>query len=167
MRSRLIAPLIVGIATLTVPAAATTAHTELITTTPLDGATLPAAPDEVVLEFSDELNAEGSGLVVADEEGTVLAEGSLDLAVADRNVLRAELGAVSGRITVTWTSHAVDGHRAEGSLTFIVGKPATPPDTAMEAPRAASPLMLTGGLMLGALVVVGTVRTVRGARRSR
>ncbi len=164
MRTRPIAPLLAVMATLTAPASATLAHAELVLTTPADGALLAAAPDDVRLEFSDELRPDGSGFVISDANGADLAEGSLDLDVADRNVLRAPFpsGAL-GEVTVTWTSHAVDGHRAQGSMTFTIVEPATPPDTSMSPPRPMNALLVFAGtLLLGAAVSLA----VRAARPS-
>ena len=163
MRSRPIAPLLAVVATLTAPAA-TTAHTELIGTVPSDGASLATAPDDVSLEFSGELLPDGSSFVITDADGTALAEGSLDLDVADRNVLRAPFPAGPvGEFTVTWTSHAVDGHRAEGSMTFTIVGPPMPPDTSIAPPRPVTALLVfAGALLLGAAISLA----VRAARPS-
>lgn len=163
MRVRPIATLLAIMATLTAPAA-TIAHTELVLTVPTDGASLATAPDAVRLEFSGELLPDGSGFVVTDGVGAALAEGALDLDVADRNVLRAPFPANAvGEFTVTWTSHAVDGHREEGSMTFTIAEPAEPPDTRMAPPRPVNALLVFAGtLLLGSALSLA----IRAARSS-
>lgn len=110
------------------------AHVELASSTPADGATLTEAPGEVRLVFSGELNPDGSTLTVTDADGTVVGEGELDLAIADRNEVAGSVAInEGGTYTVTWSAASLDGHVEEGVLTFSVELAdggVQPPDTA-------------------------------------
>lgn len=125
------------------------AHTDLVSSDPPDGTVLGRVPETVVLSFSGELVADGSGFEVTGPGGTVVATGALDLDVAERNVLRATLASdATGVYAIAWRSAAVDGHEAEGELSFTVESGTKPtPDTAVPPP-AAQPLIVAAGLLL-------------------
>jgi methionine-rich copper-binding protein CopC len=131
------------------------AHTELVSSDPADRTVHGAVPDTIVLTFSGELLPDGSGFEVTGPDGTVVGTGTLDLEVADRNVLSGTLVAdAAGAYVIAWRSAAVDGHEAEGELTFSVESSTKPPDTALPPP-AVEPSILAGGvlLVLGAALV--------------
>jgi methionine-rich copper-binding protein CopC len=125
------------------------AHAELAATIPEAGAELEAPPDEVVLVFEGELDAEASTFTVTDGDGTEVGRGEVDLQVAERNELRGPVTIdAPGEYTVAWSIVAADGHPDEGAFTFTVA-PAdeaggSTPDTALASPRGVSPLVLVG-----------------------
>jgi methionine-rich copper-binding protein CopC len=144
---------------------AAVAHTELVSSDPADGAVLGQAPDAIVLTFSGELVGDGSGFEVTAPDGAVVGTGTLDLDVADRNVLSATLASDAiGAYLIAWRSLAVDGHQADGELTFSVQSGTkTTPDTALPSP-ASEPAILVGGLLLVlAAALVARRRLVRVA----
>jgi methionine-rich copper-binding protein CopC len=99
--------------------AVASAHAELVSSDPVAGSNLDAAPTEVTLTFDDELEPDGSGFTVTDHHGDEVGSGELDLDVADRNVLS---GAVTitepGVYTVAWTVLGADGHEISGTFSF-------------------------------------------------
>lgn len=145
--------------------AVTVAHAELVSSDPEVGANLDAAPSEVTLTFDDELEPDGSGFTVTDHHGDEVGGGTLDLDVADRNVLA---GAVSisepGVYTVEWTVLGIDGHEITGSFSFGYatdeeipdgedGHGHESPDTALHEP-ARAPLAAIGlGLLTAAALL--------------
>lgn len=137
------------------------AHTELESSDPADGTALGRVPEAVVLMFSSELSADGSRFEVTGPDGTTAGTGSLDLEVADRNVLAGTLASDAiGVYVVAWRSVAVDGHEAEGELTFSVEAATVPtPDTALPPP-AAEPSIIAGSLLL----VLGATLVTRRRR---
>lgn len=161
----------VALASLPVAAAA---HSDLVSTTPEAGANLDEAATEVVMTFESELQADGSGFVVTDDDGAEVGTGSLDLQVAERNELR---GAVEidepGVYTVTWTSVAADGFETGGEFAFgYRAEPPAPeehddhgeaPDTAMPVPQQGpDPLVIVGaGLVLVAVLIVARRAVLR------
>ena len=153
-RLRRFTPLVLAIALLALPAVAS-AHAELVSSDPADGAVLDAPPSEVVLTFEGEVTDE-SGFTVSDADGAEVGTGELDLDVAERNVLR---GAVTitepGTYTVDWTGVAEDGHPETGSYTFTYEPvdDGESPDTALPLASAPGPLPVVGGLLLLGLLV--------------
>jgi copper resistance protein C len=128
--------------------AAVLAHSELTASDPADGAVLTAAPTEVVLTFSGEIG-EDAAFTVTDADGASVGEGSVDLDVADRNVLRGDVTIREpGEYTVTYSVTAEDGHPAEGEVTFSFDPEdeTSTPDTAVLAPG--TPASAIAGLVL-------------------
>ena len=135
------------------------AHTELIESSPADGAQLDEPPTEVVLTFEGEVS-EDSSFTVTDADGNEVGSGELDLNVADRNVLRGEMTITEdGTYTVAYSIVGEDGDPIEGEVTFSVGEVgsgATAPDTAVAPPSSGVNLSLLGfGLLLLAGLVLG------------
>jgi hypothetical protein len=99
------------------------AHAELSHATPLPGGTVPTAPSEVTLNFSEPLEPAFSSVVVHDASGGRVdkADGHVDN--ADRTVMRASLQPLAaGTYTVEWRAVTVDTHRTQGTFTFHVGE---------------------------------------------
>lgn len=153
--------LVAGITSLLAPARVS-AHAELTAAEPAAESVLGSAPDEIVLTFGAELDPDGSRFVVTYESGAEVGSGSVDLDVADRDVMRGsvEVGA-DGTYSVSWTAASIDGHAASGSYTFRVGAEEAP-NTAMAA-RPDDRLVLIG---IG-LVALGCLAALRRAVRPR
>ncbi|HET7583027.1 MAG TPA: copper resistance CopC family protein [Candidatus Limnocylindria bacterium] len=127
-------------------AAPAAAHAELVDASPPDGARLATVPDEVVLHFSDELDPADSSFTLTGPDGAAAGTGSVDLEVADRNVLRGRVSDVgTGTYRVDWVSVAADGHEERGTLSFTVGQEPLA-NTALRAPS--NPLTPAGWLLL-------------------
>lgn len=164
-RMRRHAPLLLAGSLVLLPTTAL-GHTELARSDPPDGSTLSDAPGEVVLTFEAEVD-EAASFTVLDPDGRQVGSGSLDLEVADRNVLRGDVEvARGGTYTVAWSVTGDDGHDVEGEVTFTyepeAEEQATAPDTAV--PTAGSPLALLGALLvtLAVLIPVRRALAVRG-----
>jgi copper resistance protein C len=150
------------------------AHTRLVSSVPAAGQ--PAvAPDEVVLVFSDPVQAGLSALSVRGPDGEEQVDGSPTAGADEVSVsqaLRAPLP--PGTWTVAYRVLAADGHPVTGSFEVTTVAPAgTAPPSAAPAPTGASPLPTptataaalspaaderdTGGLPLLPLVIGGLV----------
>lgn len=136
-------------------------HAEFVSSAPADGEVVTEPPTDVVITFEGELQPEGSGFRVAGPGGEV-STGSVDLEVAERNVLR---GAVSisqpGIYTVKWMVVAEDGDQQIGDFSFTVGDRAVPETNlavSFEPMRLA--LTLAGAAVLIAAVMIATRRRV-------
>jgi methionine-rich copper-binding protein CopC len=127
------------------------AHAELVSTSPTEGATLDVAPSRIVIVFDAELDPDGSDLIVTDGAGVTVGTGGVDLEVAERNSLRADV-TLDGNDTyeVTWTAASVDSHAESGSYEFSVATGAAAPDTALPV---GTPFVF-GGLVMLALAAV-------------
>ena len=113
------AMLVLALAALAGPAAA---HAILQQVTPSDGATLDAAPQQVTLQFNEEVTTPASGIRVYDSDGERVDTGTAgagdepgQLAVP----LRADLG--EGTYVVSWRAVSADGHPLRGAWLFTVG----------------------------------------------
>ena len=105
------------------PAPSALAHTDLILSTPDDGAQVAAVPDEVELTFSEDLLPETVVVSVEDSAGLVVRV--LELEVDGSDVIVAWPPGLSGTdYTVNYRVVSQDGHPVSGSLAFTVDGPA-------------------------------------------
>jgi copper resistance protein C len=100
-------------------APAAQAHAFLDHASPLVGSTVAAAPHEVVLTFTQNLEAAFSSVEVMDGSGARVDQGN---AAISGNTMQIGLKALSpGTYRVRWHALSVDTHTTEGSFTFHVG----------------------------------------------
>ena len=98
------------------------AHAHLDHASPAVGSTVAQAPKEVVLWFTNQLEAAFSSIDVRDGKGAVVTSGKAALG-GDRTQLRVPLKALSaGTYKVIWRVLSVDTHRTQGDFTFRVGR---------------------------------------------
>ncbi|UWF77454.1 MULTISPECIES: copper resistance CopC family protein [Microbacterium] len=185
--------LLAGLAVATVAVLAVagpaSAHDELVSSDPADGQQLTAAPEQLVLTYSNSLLAlegenSGTAVVVTDEAGREWADGA-PVVQAETVTVPLRQGMADGAYRVAWQVVSSDGHPISGEFGFTVAS-ATPetaapaettepaetaaPDESAEpeeAPAAdAVPAALLWGL--GALVLVAAaVTAVLRLRRRR
>jgi methionine-rich copper-binding protein CopC len=106
---------------LLIPLASTAAqaHAFLDHASPLVGSTVPAAPHEVVLTFTQNLEPAFSTAQVTDSSG---ARVDLGKAQVSGNTMTVGLKALGlGNYKVHWHALSVDTHTTEGAFTFHVG----------------------------------------------
>ena len=97
------------------------AHAFLDHASPLVGSTVPAAPHEVALSFTQNLEPAFSSVEVMDGSGARVDQGK---AAISGNTMHIGLKALSpGTYRVRWHALSVDTHTTEGSFTFHVGGP--------------------------------------------
>ena len=95
------------------------AHAFLDHASPLVGSTVPAAPHEVVLTFTQNLEPAFSDRQVTDPSGARVDQGK---AQVSGNTMRIGLKAIGpGTYKVHWHALSVDTHSTEGTFTFHVG----------------------------------------------
>jgi copper resistance protein C len=95
------------------------AHAFLDHASPLVGSTVPAAPHEVVLTFTQNLEAAFSTAQVTDASGARVEQGK---AQVSGNTITAALKSLgTGSYKVHWHVLSVDTHTTEGTFTFHVG----------------------------------------------
>ncbi len=97
------------------------AHARLETTSPQDGATLSAAPPEVMLRFNEAVNGDLSKVTVTSGSEDV-TKGAPEV---DGNSLYQPLDSAmpAGEYTVTYKVVSADGHPVSGSFSFTYGPP--------------------------------------------
>jgi methionine-rich copper-binding protein CopC len=97
------------------------AHAFLDHASPLVGSTVAAAPHEVALWFTQDLEPAFSSVEVTDAGGARVDQGK---AAVSANTMRIGLKSLgSGTYRVRWHALSVDTHTTEGSFTFHVGGP--------------------------------------------
>src|ERR1700693_3461997 len=95
------------------------AHAFLEHASPLVGSTVAAAPHEVVLTFTQNLEAAFSTAQVTDSSGARVDQGK---AAVSGNTMTIGLKALGpGSYKVHWHVLSVDTHSTEGAFTFHVG----------------------------------------------
>jgi len=95
------------------------AHAFLDHASPLVGSTVPAAPHEVVLTFTQNLEAAFSTTQVTDSSSARVDQGK---AAVSGNTMTIGLKALGpGSYKVHWHVLSVDTHSTEGTFTFHVG----------------------------------------------
>ena len=138
-------------------AATVSAHAELTSSTPADGAVLDAVPAEVELVFSENVGTPAA-LTVLGPDGSELGGG--DLAVVGDTMSRTVDGGAgaAGAYTISYQVTSADGHPVSGSIGFSIGgsgAPAPAPSTASSSdPTTASPAVVAG-LAAAAAIALG------------
>ena len=95
------------------------AHAFLEHASPLVGSTVPTAPHEVSLSFTQNLEASFSSVEVTDGSGARVDLGKPQISGSTMRVGLKSLSA--GTYYVRWHALSVDTHKTEGSFTFHVG----------------------------------------------
>jgi putative copper export protein/methionine-rich copper-binding protein CopC len=118
------------------------AHAKLEGSTPAPGAQLSAAPTEIRLDFTEEVDP--ARLRVTFDNGAQLIDlGApfLDPVSPDVAVIPIVGPVPNGNVGFSWRSVGDDGHVIDGRVDFVVSAPVpatTPPTTPLTAPPAAS-----------------------------
>lgn len=124
MRPARALPLLVG-AVLALPASISPARAlaELERAEPRVGRTVAAPPKAVVLDFSDELVADGTSGEVRDASGARVDAGGLEIDAHERQRARIPLKKIGpGEYVVRWWAKTDDGDETQGRFRFVVGR---------------------------------------------
>jgi methionine-rich copper-binding protein CopC len=95
------------------------AHAFLDHASPLVGSTVPAAPHEVVLTYTQNLEPAFSTVQVTDSSGARVDTGKAEVSGSTMRIGLKSLG--PGTYKVHWHVLSVDTHSTEGTFTFHVG----------------------------------------------
>lgn len=97
------------------------AHAFLDHASPRVGSTIPTAPHEVALSFTQNLEPAFSSVQVTDAGGARVDQGKAQIS---GSTMRVSLKSLSpGTYRVRWRALSVDTHTTEGSFSFHVGHP--------------------------------------------
>jgi methionine-rich copper-binding protein CopC len=97
------------------------AHSFLDEAEPRVGSTVRAAPREVTLRFTQDLEPAFSSATITDASGQRVDAGKPSVSGSVMRVPMRQIGA--GRYRVTWRVLSVDTHVTEGAFTFGVDRP--------------------------------------------
>lgn len=146
------------------------AHSELVSATPRDGAVLDTAPGSISAVFTEVFDLAGSSLTVEDASGQRVDQDDARLDASDASqktmlvTLKSGLGA--GTYTARWKTLAADGDTAEGSWSFSIrsssGAAASPTAGAAASPTPAPSAAPAGSTTPGTLPATGVARQSLG-----
>ena len=98
------------------------AHAHLVGTIPEKGATIHAAPKEVMLHFSEDLETSMCKMTVKNtKNGKVVSEGKPKISGSDANSLEVTLNPLKSEkasYTVNWKAVSKDTHTMQGTFEF-------------------------------------------------
>lgn len=98
------------------------AHAHLDRAMPTAGATLKEPLKEVVLWFTEAVEAKFSSIEVRDGKGVAMQDGAATGVPGNTAQLRVKVKPLTpGTYTVKWRVLSVDTHRSQGDFTFRVG----------------------------------------------
>ncbi len=110
------------------------AHTALVSSDPADGARLDAAPNQVVLTFSEELKEPVEAVVAVDgdqQEWSAAVDGA-------HLVITPARTPAEGAYTIDYRVVSADGHPVTGALSFTVGESAAASGDTTTTPASGS-----------------------------
>ena len=113
---------LVALAIVLVGVSPASAHAELVSTDPEEGAVLDAAPASVTLTFNEPVRLTSQEVAVYDAEGDPVGS-SAEANGAEVAVTLAATDLADGTYVVSWNVLSGDGHPISGALTFSVGEP--------------------------------------------
>ena len=97
------------------------AHASLKSANPEAGATLAAAPKEIVLTFNEKIEEAFSTITLTDSQGKPVATDKAKVDAANPAILRLAAPALAaGSYSVAWAVAGHDGHRRKGEFKFTV-----------------------------------------------
>lgn len=128
-----------SLAFLASPPHAALAHSELVSSSPSDGAELRKAPKEVVLTFGEEVLSQGSGIVVNGPDGQRYDIAASLTVGGTKASIDLEPASTDGRYDVSYRVVSVDGHVVSGSTTYsLVGVKPTKSTASTPTPTGGS-----------------------------
>ena len=162
LAASLLAVLIAGTGLMSSLGATASAHTVIISTDPVDGATISAGPTRVTATFNEDLQTTFAAMTVVGPDGNLWSSGDPEIHGATAGVGLRPLGP-SGRYTVNYRVTSADGHVVSGSWSFTltVAAAGTPGPAVTPVPTgSAIPLwpFAVGAAVLVAAAAAWTVR---------
>ena len=148
---------------------AASAHDQLVTSTPANGATVTTLPRTVVLNFEEPPVAGYTKVHITAPNGTDLS-GGLPVTTGSRVTLSVRPSTAHGAYAIRWSLLSDDGHPVSGVIRFSVAASATP--TASPAPSsthtsaAGSTWIVPGLIGIAALAALFGASRVAGSRRA-
>lgn len=132
--------LLAGVAVLLGTAGPASAHATVVTSSPSDGARLQAVPDEVTVQFDEDVSLGAGYARVLGAGGDRVDTGAAS--VTDQTLtipLRDDLPEAS--YVVTWRVVSADSHPVSGAYAFVVGDGELAPATAAESGTDVDPVV--------------------------
>jgi methionine-rich copper-binding protein CopC len=96
------------------------AHAHLKTATPAVDSTVQQAPSQVVIDFTEGVEPNFSGITVQDSKGATVDSGGVHLEGGNTHLAVGLKPLTSGTYKVMWHATAVDTHKTDGTFSFTV-----------------------------------------------
>lgn len=104
------------------PASPVSAHAGLDSSTPAASSVLEAAPDAIVLDFDEAVEATLATISVFDQDRAPVEIGGPEAVGSDASIVTADLPDLDdGVYVVVWRITSVDGHVVDGAFSFQIG----------------------------------------------
>ena len=177
---RLVATTFIALISSIALATSSTAHTDVVSTSPTDGAVIDVTPADVSITFSEPPIEQGAAILLADVSGTELPLGDIEFNGAQVKAA-APTDLPAGDYIVTWRVSAQDGHVLTGEFSFtftgkvVVVDPTNSVTAGTEETAVAIPVMedVTSGddgsnllvRSIVALVAIAIVVAIYAARK--
>ncbi|MGZ4150264.1 MAG: copper resistance CopC/CopD family protein [Actinomycetota bacterium] len=145
-RARLRAATVVVVATVAVTtgAAAASAHADLVSSSPANGAVLATAPSRIALTFTEAADPTLSTVAVLGSGGTALQTGPVTAQAPEILTVSMPPQVADGAYTVAWRAvSADDGHVTAGAFSFSVGTSVPPSAAPAQTETASGPSLLS------------------------
>ena len=112
------------------------AHTDLASSDPASGASVPQRPTRLTLTFTEPVPAESATVTVTAADGSAWPTGEITADGVTLTVPMLESGSPAGPYTVAWKVESLDGDFVDGTFAFTV----TAPPVAQQPPAATTPV---------------------------
>jgi copper transport protein len=173
---RLVGAVLVAVAAvLSAGPSAASAHAVLVYSVPAASSVLPSAPDQLMLDFDEDVEVGLSSLRLFDADQREVEIGRTQLSGGNASVVVADLPRLeTGTYVVVWRITSADGHPVNGAFPFEIGTVSTGTGGDLVASVVAavgekSPLGIPIGssrfvAFLGVMLIVGAVSVTWGGR---
>ncbi|CAM5735628.1 copper resistance protein CopC [Mycolicibacterium aubagnense] len=147
---------------LLLPAPLAHAHAVLVSSDPVDGASLPAAPSRVILTFDEPVRLIPGAVQVISATGVRVDRGVRQQSGNTTVELDLPPNLPRGSYTATWRLMSADGHEVSGSVTFGVQQAPDAPPEAHQVPASSAASDVARGLRYAGLALcVGVLAAAR------
>lgn len=154
---------------------AASAHAVLVYSVPAASSVLPSAPDQLMLDFDEDVEAGLSSIRLFDADQKEVEIGRTELSGGNASVVVADLPRLgNGTYVVVWRVTSADGHPVNGAFPFEIGTVSTGTGgdlvaSVVAAAQEKSPLGIPIGAarfvaFLGVMLIIGTVSVTWGTR---
>lgn len=154
--------LLAALLALLLPAPLARAHAVLVSSDPLDGASLPAAPNRVLLTFDEPVRLISGAVQVISATGIRIDQGVRQQSGNTTVELDLPPNLPRGSYTATWRLMSADGHEVSGSVSFGVRQAPEAPPAAHSVPSSSTASDIARGLRYtGLALCVGVLAAAR------
>ncbi len=113
---------VVALSAFVLPLESVLAHAQLDRTSPAASSVVPNSPSEILLDFSEPVEAKLSEIRLFGRNDIEIAIGDVRAEPNDKSILIADVGQLdTGPYVVVWNTTSTDGHALNGAFTFEVG----------------------------------------------